>query len=156
MKKRNCPRVDEIFELTLDGKNSRFLPSSIARDYGYSLPGCYKYTGMVVRDHQTRFFKLVEVDYTSDWGELVAKLKTKGKIPGSQWLKAFAAKFSGHENDISVADNAWLRCLDEQEIFLRLDYEDFIRFVSAVVFDSLDLWLMEVPAPAPITKQSRH
>ena len=98
------PKIDEEFELTLDGSDPNVQPLAMVKNYGYNPEG-WKHDGPLVKGQQTQKFKLVQKGGT--WDEI-------GKVVGGdlegQWLEAFRAQYpeSDGEHPVGVHDASWV------------------------------------------------
>jgi len=102
------PMIAAVFELTLDGDDSKNQPLAMVRRDGYS--GNWKHKGPVVKGQHTRRFKLVQVGYCRNLDEVRQKLVAHGEIPEGQWREAFKAAYPNPDGKgpIGFADPSWL------------------------------------------------
>ena len=102
------PMIAAVFELTLDGDDSKNQPLAMVRRDGYS--GNWKHKGPVVKGQHTRRFKLVQVGYCRNLDEVRQKLVAHGEIPEGQWREAFKAAYPTPDGagPVGIADPSWL------------------------------------------------
>lgn len=136
------PKVNEIFELTLDGLEVQPI-EMLWRD-GYNLDG-WTHRGSVISGREIRRFKLVELDYSHSFEDLRSKLGSHGRIPEGQWREAFKA-FCPDNRDrgrIGVADASWV--YEGKYYFPFLRGRGYSRFCGVVgpIPDNW-CWLVEV------------
>lgn len=155
---RSCPKVGEVFELTLDGDTPGYQPLAIIDDdYRHQ----YEHQGPIVKGAHTRKFKLISLDLYENFGQLKLALRQHGQIPEGQWLKVFYDKFGAwkwrpedtQDLDIGVADASWihLELLEDHYPCIRDNKceSSIFRFNFNGAFGRIcpSLWLMEVRQP---------
>lgn len=104
------PAVNQVFELTFNGKSPEVGSPAMRESYGYNLE-VRPHNGKAAALYQeTRKFKLVSVGRCANWEELTTKLATHGRIPEGEWLEAFKAVYSEHDDNgpVGVADASWV------------------------------------------------
>ena len=105
---RKYPEIEEVFGLTLNGKDSRVHPWVMVGDFGFNPEG-WSYSSRFLTGRQTRSFKLVSAGSCSSWEELIKRLKARGRIPRGQWLVPFKEAFQPDgRGPVGVADSSWL------------------------------------------------
>jgi len=137
----NIPRVGVEFELTLNGDT---MPPERCCD---GMTG-WKYKGFTIIGEYTRRFKLVRMSHCKDIDDVKKQLQLIGGSPYSQWMFAFKAKYSKHDNDgpIGVCDPSW-----ELERIPGTYFPSFFGGITGIHFSRCDLakdeswrWLVEV------------
>lgn len=109
------PNIDEVFELTLDGSDPNVQPLAIIKKHGYGIYKKWKHTGKIVIGRETRKFKLIDLDFCANWGEIKNKfMKYLNDYPGavipeSQWLVAFTSNYREYDYNgpIGIADASY-------------------------------------------------
>jgi hypothetical protein len=110
MKKKPCPKEEEVFELTLDGDLFENTPLGVLQAFGLNPKG-YRYRGAVVTGQQTKRFMLVRIGRRPNMHDAKAALKAAygPTLPEGQWIKTFTdAHEPNNENPVGVADGSWV------------------------------------------------
>lgn len=104
-----CPKVGEVFELTLNGDDPDNQPSAMVAACQED-PSVWTHKGPTVTRTVTKRFKLVKVGSCNTFKELKERLQAHGTIPESQWLKVFTTRFTRHDHDdgVAVADDSFV------------------------------------------------
>lgn len=137
----NIPAVGVEFELTLDGDTMQ--PERCCD----GMTG-WEYKGFTIIGKYTRRFKLVRIGYCKDIDDVKKQLQLIGGSPSSQWMLAFRAKYSKHDNrgPIGVCDPSW-----ELDRIPGTYFPSFFGGIAGIHFSRRDLardeswrWLVEV------------
>jgi hypothetical protein len=107
--KATYPKVEEVFELTLDGAAPENEPLEMVSEFGFNSAG-WRHDGPTVSGKQTRRFKFVQVGYCSTVEKVKEKTKAHGEIPEGQWINAFKAAYPKPDGQgpIGFADASWI------------------------------------------------
>ena len=164
---RKYPKPNQIFRLTLDGRDPNNHPLAMVRRHQCLYPSSWRYCAKPMLNRETRRFKVVLVDCSNDWKQIVANLKTKGHIPktqwlkawkqlipkleskglipGGQWLEAFQARFPEHDGNepVAVADNHWLDPEGDAR-FPQIHRDGGFEFAWVGIISDHCRWLVEV------------
>ena len=101
------PKINEVMDLSLDGKDNWVDPMAMVNNFGYDVRG-WRHIGKRVTEMEIRRLMLVSVGACPDFMTLKNHLETKGRIPSGQWLEAFKNTLK-HDGDgpVGVADASW-------------------------------------------------
>ncbi len=108
------PVIGEIFELTLDGTATKNQPLEMVHADGFNVQN-WNHKGPVVRQRETRRFKLVEVGYCKNLDEVMSKLAVHGRIPPGQWREAFKVRYRYSRRPVGIADASWVDPMNRAE-----------------------------------------
>jgi hypothetical protein len=141
---RPYPKVDEVFELTLDGDAPENQPLEMVRRDNCNNPEEWRHRGRVVNGRHIRRFKLVRIGYHGSFRDMRREIDSLGRVPEGQWREAFKAAYphSGY-GTVGIADDSWLDP-DDNASFPYI-YDGISRFgFPSYKFSTNCVWLVEV------------
>jgi len=139
------PKLNEVFELTLDGDASENTPIGMVKAFGYN-PDGWPHNGQVVEGTQAKRFKLVQNGYQPNWEAVKKALEEYGPTPEGQWMKAFKDAYPTPDGKgcVGIADASWVSPLGFVCFpFVGADGEPGFRFSAVVIYVR---WRWLVPA----------